>query len=520
MCALKGEEAVLNQSIKSTALSEVLKSTEERRIEATRSLNPGTQKSDGQFFTPIELAQLVASTLELKTQKSFRILDPGAGVGSLSVALVDRIISESMAKEVEIVAVEKDSCMIPFLESTFNELKKAALTKNCKVNFKILNSDFFTVFTTLTGDFEERDLPFDLIIMNPPYGKIGNQAPERIASRNFGVDCSNLYSGFVALALRLLKNGGALTAITPRSFMNGPYFFEFRKDLLKNLDLKRIHLFDSRSSLFSDTGVLQENVIFSGKKQIQQTKVKVTISKDQATTFVTNTYDFKQIVLPDDSQRFIRLPSDSHTQEVIDIVESLPCTIADLGLTVSTGRVVDFRVKEFLSLQPEESHVPLIYPGNFSSGLIDWPLEIKKPQSISEDLEALLLPNEMFVLIKRFSSKEERRRIVAAVWDPKQSTSKYVGFENHLNVIHSSNLGLPKDLAVGLSYWLNSSLVDKYFRVFSGHTQVNATDLRSMKFPSLAVLKEIGKGRSLSLPDQDSIDSEINRYLTGETAVA
>jgi adenine-specific DNA-methyltransferase len=126
----------------------------------------------------------------------------------------------------------------------------------------------------------------------------------------------------------------------------------------------------------------------------------------------------------------------------------------------------------------------------------------------------------MFVLIKRFSSKEERRRIVAAVWDPKKSQSNYVGFENHLNVIHSNNLGLPKDLAVGLSYWLNSSLVDRYFRVFSGHTQVNATDLRSIKFPSLSILKQIGTGKALSLPDQDSIDIEVNKYLTGETAVA
>ena len=518
--ALSGEEDYLSQSKKPTALSEVIKSTEVRRLEATKTLQPSTQKSDGQFFTPMAVAQLIASTLDLKSQISVRILDPGAGVGSLSVALVDRIITESKAKEFEIVAVEKDSLMIPFLEKSLSELKKAALLKNCKVNYQILNGDFFTLFTTLDNADYQKDLPFDLIIMNPPYGKIGNQTPERVACRNFGVDCSNLYSGFVALAIRLLKNGGSLTAITPRSFMNGPYFFDFRIDLLKHFDLKRIHLFDSRSILFSDTGVLQENVIFSGKKQHQHSKVKITVSKDQAANFTTNSYEFKQIVLPDDSQRFIRLPSDGHIQEVIDLVESLPCTIADLGLSVSTGRVVDFRVKEFLSLTPEEGHVPLVYPGNFASGLINWPMEIKKPQSISSDLQSLLLPNEIFVVVKRFSSKEERRRIVAAAWDSKQSQSKFVAFETHLNVIHSNNLGLPRDLAAGLLYWLNSSLVDRYFRVFSGHTQVNATDLRSMKFPSLTVLKRIGKGKLFSLPDQDSIDNEIIRYLKGETAVA
>jgi adenine-specific DNA-methyltransferase len=506
--------------MKPNALSHILSNTEQRRQEATKSLNLITQKSDGQFFTPMALAQLIASTLEIGPQKSFRILDPGAGVGSLTVALVYRLLLENKTKDIEIVAVEKDASVIPFLDKTLKELVKSGLDNNCKINFQIINGDFFSLFKTLDKNYQGEVIPFDLIIMNPPYGKIGNQAPERILCRNFGVDCSNLYSGFVALATRLLKKGGAITAIIPRSFMNGPYFLDFRKDLLKNLELTRIHLFDSRSSLFADTGVLQENVIFSGIKQPQRGKVMVTTSKDHETNFQTNTYNFEQIVLPGDSQMFIRLPSGDETNEDIKIMESLPFTLEDLGLTVSTGRVVDFRVKEFLSLSTDVGQVPLIYPGNFAGGIVEWPLEIKKPQSISKDLNALLLPNEMFVLIKRFSSKEERRRIVAAVWNPEQSSAEFVGFENHLNVIHSNNLGLPKELATGLSYWLNSSMVDKYFRVFSGHTQVNATDLRSMKFPSKSALEKIGKGKSLLLPSQESIDNEINKYLTEEVAVA
>jgi adenine-specific DNA-methyltransferase len=130
------------------------------------------------------------------------------------------------------------------------------------------------------------------------------------------------------------------------------------------------------------------------------------------------------------------------------------------------------------------------------------------------------LPNEIYLVIKRFSSKEERRRIVAAIWEPSNSTSKYVGFENHVNVIHANNRGIPKEMAAGLLYWLNSSIVDRYFRVFSGHTQVNATDIRSMRFPSIQTLMKIGKGLDFNLPEQEQIDRKIDQFVIREIAVA
>lgn len=62
---------------------------------------------------------------------------------------------------------------------------------------------------------------------------------------------------------------------------------------------------------------------------------------------------------------------------------------------------------------------------------------------------------------------------------------------------------------MGLSYWLNSSIVDNFFRTFSGHTQVNATDLRTLRFPSLSALRALGQGREMLLPKQDEIDQLI-----------
>ena len=67
-----------------------------------------------------------------------------------------------------------------------------------------------------------------------------------------------------------------------------------------------------------------------------------------------------------------------------------------------------------------------------------------------------------------------------------------LGFENHLNVFHYCKQEISQYLARGLSVFLNSTAVDKYFRRFSGHTQVNATDLRLLKYPTRDALTLLG----------------------------
>ncbi len=146
-----------------------------------------------------------------------------------------------------------------------------------------------------------------------------------------------------------------------------------------------------------------------------------------------------------------------------------------------------------------------------------WPLPgSKKPNALHrcEDTEPLLLPNETFVLVKRFSAKEERRRVVAAVCGPDDLPGDVVGYENHLNVYHRRNRGLPLLLALGLSAFLNCTLVDDYVRSFSGHTQINATDLRQLRYPSVDELVRLGGALSAqSWPGQRELDAMVADYL-------
>ncbi len=103
------------------------------------------------------------------------------------------------------------------------------------------------------------------------------------------------------------------------------------------------------------------------------------------------------------------------------------------------------------------------------------------------------------------------RRIVAAVYDPHRIASPLVGFENHLNYFHAGGNGMPEQMAKGLALYLNSSLFDCHFRLFSGHTQVNATDLRKMTYPSRDQLMRLGLHVQDRMPDQETIDKILER---------
>lgn|GEM_PF-3065027 len=72
------------------------------------------------------------------------------------------------------------------------------------------------------------------------------------------------------------------------------------------------------------------------------------------------------------------------------------------------------------------------------------------------------------------------------------------GFENHISYFHVKGAGLPERLVVRLARYLNSQAVDTYFRTFSGHTQVNATDLRNLHYPSLAQLEALAVAKGVN----------------------
>ncbi|OBA45714.1 MULTISPECIES: Eco57I restriction-modification methylase domain-containing protein [Kocuria] len=468
---------------------------EQRRISTAGSITAEA----GQVFTPRVAAILLASMLDLPDPKRLRILDPGAGTGILGAALVSLIREARPGTSVELVAVERDSRLIPALGETLHEVDSLA-----NVSASIIEADYLLDESGLLGGHEALDDPFDLVIMNPPYSKLAAGAPERLALRQLGVEAPNLYAAFMALGLSQLRPGGQLVAIVPRSFMNGTYFESFRRFLLNRSALRRIHTFESRNTVFRDSGVLQESVIVTLEAGGKPGPVDIGVSLTNDPVPHHYTVDYEKVVLPTDVHKFIRIP-DEHGEDI-----PADKTLAELGLSVATGRVVDFRARSYCLENSGDETVPLIYPGNFNSGVITWPRGMKrqKPQHFDarDDFsrKQVHAPGR-YVVVKRFSAKEEPRRVVAAVWDGEGP----VAFENKTNVIGP----IPDAaVAIGLSIWLNSGPLDRLFRTFSGHTQVNAGDLRALPIPDEDTLRKWGCDREPELLGQD----EIDRIVTEE----
>lgn len=483
--------------------------------------NPRSRQEElGQFLTPTPVADFMASFFE-PLPRTVRLLDAGAGAGSLTSAFVARCCAKrDGVQAIEATLYELDDAILDALSATMHECAHRCAAAGLRFTFTIHAADFIQEMSArLTDDFFGTPPPvFDAAIANPPYRKISTDSPERRALRSVGVETSNLYTGFIALIQRVLAPGGQLVAITPRSFCNGPYFRPFREDFLSQFELRRLHVFESRQAAFRDDSVLQENIIFHAVKgRAQPAALTISSSSGEHDDDITETiFPFAEIVHPHDPAKFIHIPSTAGHATAKATMDGLRSTLASLGLTVSTGRVVDFRLKDALRKEPERGTVPLVYPCHFNGCTVHWPKpEARKPNAILDnaDTRPWLVPSGVYLLTKRFTSKEERRRLVACLFDPDQVKTEWVGFENHLNYFHASGQGLERTLAVGLYAFLNSTVVDQYFRRFSGHTQVNATDLRTLAYPDRDTLQAMGRDiKSLAL-SQDEIDRLVTRHL-------
>ena len=490
-------------------------------MKAAIAEHPKSRRAElGQFLTAAPLADFMASMFG-PLPSVVHLLDAGAGAGALTSAFVARLCEgNDDVHAIEATLYELDSNILTALSGAMLECQRRCLNAGIRFTYVIHSADFIQEMSArIAGDlFGSRPPGFDVAIANPPYRKISTDSAERYALRSVGVETSNLYTGFIALIQRLLVPGGQLVGITPRSFCNGPYFRPFREDFLNHLELRRLHVFESRQAAFREDSVLQENIIFHAVKgRNQPLEMVISSSSGEHGDEITETvFPFAEVVHPHDAEKFIHIPSTPSHTTAKKAMDGLSSSLPSLGLTVSTGRVVDFRLKAALRMKPERGTVPLLYPCHFNGGTVHWPkFETRKPNAIldNDETRPWLVPSGVYLLTKRFTSKEERRRLVACLFDPSRVKAEWVGFENHLNYFHANGHGLELSLAVGLYAFLNSTVVDQYFRRFSGHTQVNATDLRALAYPDRKTLQSMGREMTTLDLVQTEIDQLVIKHL-------
>lgn len=492
-------------------------------------INPVSgRKLKGQIFTPPKIASFMAGLFTSQTDK-IRILDPGAGTGILVAAICDRIVQENHRNlDISIHVYENDKTVLPFLQSTLEACQIALNELDCSMDYQIFENDFILHhakvethegWTTYSLDLKTR---YDLIISNPPYYKLNKSSPEALALQKFVYGQPNIYAFFMLLSGMLLSEKGEMVFITPRSFCSGLYYSKIRRWFVKTLTLDRLHLFETRKDVFVDDEILQENLIFHATSAQPKSdgKTLISVSYDrQFTQYQEFTVPSSDVAYCREDDCYIRIPTSETDLKIIEIVDSWPQTLNSLGFEISTGPVVDFRALKHLRATIENSNcVPLLWMHNIKGIDVEWSIEKNgkaKAIEVNPESKNLVVPTRNYVVLKRFTSKEQKKRVHAAVLNADNfSEFEFIGLENHLNYIHKNRSLMTLDEAYGVSALLNTTIIDQYFRALNGNTQVNATDIRSLSLPDYDKIIAIGKlARKKHLDSKFDCDEAISIVL-------
>ncbi len=463
------------------------------------------RKQYGQFFTGRETARFMAGLFDIPDNSSISVLDAGAGSGILSCALLERLDNKKSVKSVSLTCYETDARVLGLLRDNLEFCKSHM---KIPLSYKIVTDNYITSqyleFNGLIGADPNPD-KFDLVIGNPPYMKVPRNAPEAEAMPEICHGAPNLYFLFAAMGMFNLKDGGEMVYIIPRSWTSGAYFKHFREYFLTNGKLMSVHLFGSRNKVFDAETVLQETIIIKAKKTNKALR-NITITSSASgvdfsdVTSVTLPYDF----VVSGPEKYVYLVTTPQEAEVLSKIQRFTHTLPDIGLRMKTGLTVGFRSYDELRDTDEDGAVPLFYAQHIKNGRVCFPAG-KELEYIVTDRTSLTQENENYLFVKRFTAKEEPRRLQSGVYLTKDFPQyKKISTDNKINFISGTFVEMTDEAVYGLYVLFNSSLYDDYYRILNGSTQVNSTEVNAMPVPELKAIENMG----LELMKNDDMSQE------------
>ena len=473
------------------------------------------KKHKGQFFTPLAISEFMGGLATPSGKKNISVLDPGCGLAILSCTLIEHLVKEEAPEHISLALYETDKKVVPLTEDVLSYLKVWCQERDVNLDCELNESDFVlekcecldgadTIFGDMFGS--ER---FDYIISNPPYFKLAKDDIHTRSCASIVDGQTNIYALFMAICSKLLAEDGQMIFITPRSFASGRYFQSFRDFLFQHISIDLIHLFNTRKDTFAKDEVLQELVIM--RMVPVGNSERITVSYSQGISDLTHPYQKEyaasEIVNVSSEEKVVYLPVDGRDEAILSLFRSWDGNMEKYGIKISTGPVVAFRAYDFIMSEPGEDTVPLYWLHNVVKMLCDHPVRKKdkgKYIKVTPETRAALLPNKNYVLLRRFSSKDDSSRLVAAPYFGNMAQYEFVGIENKLNYIYRPKGHLRRDEVMGITALLDSEMFDAWFRTFNGNINVSATELRMMPLPPIETIREIGK--KIILRNNYSID--------------
>lgn len=478
----------------------------------------------GVFYTPPALTHRLlhlASKAGVDWAKA-RVLDPGCGGGAFLTPVALKILSaldvkdpvailEHISTHVRGFELDRFSAWISqvVLESALREVCRAAGMRLPGV---------ITVCDALSRQPEEEG--FDLVIGNPPYGRLTLEPELRAHYRRGLHGHANAYGLFMDLGVRWARSGGTIAYITPTGFLGGHYFKELRKLMADEAPPLAIDLVTSRKGVFSD--VLQETLLATYRKggKARQARVHILALHDEATLEVSLAGSFS---LPGIKTDPWLIPRSGHQAELITRLRNMPHRLSDYGYKISTGPLVWNRHKPQLHINPVSGSYPILWAECVTSdGRFEHRTEKKnhKPYLRPKQGQEWLLTEDPCVLVQRTTAKEQRRRLIAAVL-PGKLIRKFgaVSVENHLNMVRPVVEKPAVSLRV-IAALLNSEVVDTAFRCISGSVAVSATELEALPLPPPEVARRVEDLMEDGVTDE-ALQSYIrDLYMREQTHVA
>jgi len=486
----------------------------QRTSEYIDQMPKSLRKKYGQFFTSPETAAFMASLFTIPHQDTVSVLDPGAGSGILSVALIERLQNESSVNSIEVVCYENDPNILELLQANLNW---ACAHSNKTVSYRIVTDNY--ILSQISDynymlDANPNPRKYDLVIGNPPYMKVAKDAPEAVAMPDVCYGAPNLYFLFAAMSLFNLRDASEMVYIIPRSWTSGAYFKRFRQVFLSIGALEHIHLFVSRDKVLEKESVLQETIIIKVKKTARKPDT-ITISTTQCNRDFANrtVFEAPYTTVVNGDEFYVYLVTNEDEANILKALNSLGETLPSIGLRMKTGLTVDFRNREALRDVAEEKAVPLFYSQHIQDGKVVFPVG-KEHEYIVTEQSGLRQQNTNYLFVKRFTAKEEHRRLQCGVYlARKYPEYSEISTQNKINFICGLR-ELSECVVYGLYVLFNSTLYDCYYRILNGSTQVNSTEINAMPVPPMRIIEAMGKEliriRDMS---EESCDNILRSYI-------
>lgn len=459
----------------------------------TVTLPPTLRSEMGAFYTP---PPLVARLLDLAEEAGFdfahgRAIDPACGGGAFLAPVALRMIARSNGASADwlvrslgkrLKGIEID----PFAGWMTRVLLEAAVMPQC-IAAKRRLADVVTIADALRPQDIES---FDLVIGNPPYGRIKLSEPMRQHYARSLYGHANLYGLFTDLALRIVKPKGVVAYLTPTSFLGGQYFKALRELIAKEASPVAFDLVADRHGVFDD--VLQETLLTTYARGRKGASASVSVLVPQGLN-AAKVERLGAVELDTSGAPWI-LPRSSEDAEFLRALARMPTRLKDLGYMVSTGPLVWNRHKDQLRHHRSAAAFPLIWAESVTSQGFRFSAERRNHVPFIEvrPEQQHLLTSSSCVLVQRTTSKEQDRRLLAALL-PRDFLDKYGSavVENHLNMVQAPSEQLARVSPATMEALLNSEAVDRAFRCISGSVAVSAYELNAIPLPSIADLRQI-----------------------------